>query len=47
MSVAQMLDVGVGHDYVATVEHEAEVEQLDVTNSLAIEASRIDPGLSW
>jgi hypothetical protein len=45
LSVAQMLAAGITHDYVATEVSGA--PQLDVTEHLAVEANRIDPGVEW
>ena len=45
MSVAKMLDAGITHGY---VDHDATAtHQLDITDALAIEANRIDPGAGW
>ena len=46
LSVTQMLEAGIAHDYVA---HDGAVETqgLDVGESLAAEAIRIDPGAGW
>ncbi|MEN3273439.1 MAG: hypothetical protein V7636_2200 [Actinomycetota bacterium] len=46
ISVARMLDVGIAHDYVAT-DGSAASQEVDLAESLAIEANRIEPGTAW
>ena len=44
--LTQMLDAGIAHDYVSHDDASA-AQQLDITQSLGLEASRIDPGVGW
>ena len=46
LSVTQMLSAGIAHDYVGD-EPGLAVEQVDVVERLLVEASRIEPGVSW
>jgi hypothetical protein len=45
LPITQMLDDGIGHDYVTA--DVTPTPQVDMSESIAIEASRIEPGMSW
>jgi hypothetical protein len=46
LSVTQMLEAGIGHDYVAH-DDGISIDQTDVAERLFVEASRIEPGVGW
>jgi|GEM_PF-710702 len=46
LSVTQMLEAGLGHDYVAHDDGVA-IDQADVADRLFVEASRVEPGVGW
>jgi hypothetical protein len=46
LSVTQMLEAGIGHDYVAH-DDGASIDQADVAERLFVETSRIEPGVGW
>jgi hypothetical protein len=46
LSVTQMLEAGIGHDYV-THDDGASIDQTDIAERLFVEASRIEPGVGW